>query len=163
MLKPIRDVATACLLAIALASGCGDAQAQKLYPGQSINTGQIMVSDNGRHFAVMQPDGNFVVYHVDGRAIWSTNTTGLGAVTADMQHDGNFVLYDAQRRPIWSAGSNGPGRTFEISQVGRAMVTAPGNYAVWEASQPRYRDGRRRCHNPRTCAGGTQINHRFDF
>jgi diadenosine tetraphosphatase ApaH/serine/threonine PP2A family protein phosphatase len=102
-----------------------------------------MYSNEGRYLATLQHDGNFVVYRnaMPLRAVWSTNTTGLGAVMANMQGDGNFVLYDSSRRPIWNAGSNGPNRAFTINELGQAVVIAPGqvHWTMAGALLPLYR------------------------
>lgn len=127
MLKRIHAATFACLSMAALTWG-GDAHGRILMPGENLSTGQVMYSEDGRYLGTMQHDGNFVVYSNDGlwRPIWSTNTTGRGAVTANMQRDGNFVLYDASGRAIWWTGSNGRDRVFTITEHGQAMVLAPG-------------------------------------
>ncbi|MFD7449026.1 hypothetical protein [Kitasatospora sp. NPDC059827] len=68
--------------------------------------------------AVMQDDGNFVVYDGNGNAAWSSGTSGCGGyyVWGRMQTDGNFVLYkghaagDNNWKPVWSTRN---GRTGE--------------------------------------------------
>jgi hypothetical protein len=37
-----------------------------LTPGQYLNTGDYLVSENGLFFAIMQTDGNFVIYQGSG-------------------------------------------------------------------------------------------------
>jgi hypothetical protein len=127
MQKKLRAAALVSLSVATLWFGTS-ASARILQPGESLQTGSVMHSEDGRYLAVMQADGNFVVYRNDGssRAIWSTNTTGRGAVLAVMQHDGNFVLYDGAGRAVWWTASNGRDRTFTISEYGQAMVVAPG-------------------------------------
>lgn len=127
MFKRIRGIRAACLPIIALAAA-SSAEARMLQPGESLSAGEIMISESGGYLATMQSDGNFVVYSNDGRfrPIWSTDTTGRGAVIATMQRDGNFVLYDGMHRAIWWTRSNGRDRTFAISEFGEAMVVAPG-------------------------------------
>ncbi|MDQ0010638.1 hypothetical protein J2T07_002844 [Luteibacter jiangsuensis] len=130
MLKRIQAGTFACLSFAALA-GSGEVSARILLPGENLVTGQVMHSEDGRYLGTMQHDGNFVVYSNDGlqRPIWSTNTTGRGAVTAIMQYDGNFVLYDGVGRAIWWTGSNGRDRVLAITEYGQAMVLAPGRVA----------------------------------
>ena len=58
--------------------------------------------------AVMQPDGNFMVYDVNGKAIWATNTSGHPGAALLMQNDGNLVLYNSSASnamPIWASNS----------------------------------------------------------
>ena len=43
--------------------------------------------------AVMQADGNFVIYDGNGAAAWSSNTAGHEGTVVTVQDDGNCVLY----------------------------------------------------------------------
>lgn len=55
--------------------------------------------------AVMQHDGNFVVYDVeDGVAVpvWSTHTDGNPGAYLNVQDDGNMVIYSATNAVLWS-------------------------------------------------------------
>jgi len=55
--------------------------------------------------AIMQPDGNFVVYDLqEGFAIpvWSTNTAGNPGAYLNVQDDGNMVIYSASNAVLWS-------------------------------------------------------------
>jgi hypothetical protein len=55
--------------------------------------------------AIMQGDGNFVVYDVeDGVAVpvWSTNTAGNPGAYLNVQDDGNMVIYSATHAVLWS-------------------------------------------------------------
>jgi uncharacterized cupin superfamily protein len=58
--------------------------------------GRALRSPNGRFAAIMQYDGNFVVYD-NGRAKWASGTVDKGDRVA-MQEDGNLVIYQG-----WSA------------------------------------------------------------
>jgi parallel beta-helix repeat protein len=80
---------------------------------QQINMGSLM-------FAVMQSDGNFVVYGAPGQALWATGTEGAVNCAVDclaqFQGDGNLVLYYATLvsgtkvyHPYWSSGTAGRG------------------------------------------------------
>lgn len=51
--------------------------------------------DTGGRHAVMQSDGNFVVYDASYNALWSTGTDGNSGAFAALQDDGNFVIYDS--------------------------------------------------------------------
>ncbi|WP_410211302.1 reprolysin-like metallopeptidase [Aquirhabdus sp.] len=51
--------------------------------------------------AVMQADGNFVIYNTANKALWSTKTSGLKGASARLQDDGKFVIYSSG--PKWSS------------------------------------------------------------
>ncbi|MEU9480405.1 hypothetical protein [Streptomyces sp. NPDC048191] len=61
--------------------------------------------------AVMQTDGNFVVYDAAHVALWSTHTQGNSGAYAVMQNDGNLVGYTSTGGPgkggaLWATGTN---------------------------------------------------------
>ncbi|NID04209.1 hypothetical protein HBF26_04885 [Luteibacter jiangsuensis] len=95
-----------------------------LNPGESILVGQTLPSDDGRYYATLQADGNFVVYQNYGhrRAVWSTRTANKGAVRATMEHHGDFALFDASNNVVWRTKTNGPYRKFAVTEHGQAMV-----------------------------------------
>ena len=55
-------------------------------------------------YAVMQNDGNFVVYNRAGAAVWNSNTAGFPGANLALQDDSNLVLYHASH-PIWDWSS----------------------------------------------------------
>jgi hypothetical protein len=66
-----------------------------------IHADQWGVVDQDEGFAVMQGDGNFVLY--DGPAAWATNTWYPGGTAyLNLQDDGNMVVYDAYDNVLWS-------------------------------------------------------------
>lgn len=99
-----------------------------IYRGQRLYRGQYIASLNKRFVAIMQDDGNFVVYNYD-KPIWASNTFGKdnylefnqeqGIVmmvgdslwhtkngSADiliMQDDGNLVMYRENYEPVWAS------------------------------------------------------------
>ncbi len=79
----------------------------KLMAEQNLQKGEYLTSANGRYNAVMQSDGNFVVYQVSpstSRAIWSTGSSGW---YARMQNDGNFVIYNQSGTWNWTSQTGG--------------------------------------------------------
>lgn len=50
--------------------------------------------------AVMQTDGNFVLYDASGRAVWNTGTGGNAGAFAQIQSNGNFVI--CRGYPMWA-------------------------------------------------------------
>ncbi|MER5866420.1 trypsin-like serine protease [Kitasatospora sp. NPDC002040] len=74
-------------------------------------------------YAVMQPDGNLVVYRsgggpATGGALWSGNTSGNSGAYLALQDDGNLVLYRGDSAPgpaagaLWSTGTLRTGPAF---------------------------------------------------
>jgi uncharacterized protein YxjI len=57
--------------------------------------------------AVMQADGNFVLYAPDGKAVWNTKTHKYPGSVLKLQTDGNLVIYNAQGKAVWNTGTNG--------------------------------------------------------
>ncbi|KAJ7524710.1 hypothetical protein O6H91_17G017800 [Diphasiastrum complanatum] len=61
----------------------------------------LKVADN----ATLQLDsgGNLVLLDSCLQQIWSTNTSGSGAVRLELQQSGNLVLYDKQDKHVWQS------------------------------------------------------------
>lgn len=68
----------------------------QLHTGEILHVDQRLTSQNGKFFAIVQGDANFVVYTKDGHPIWASNTHGKGAghIHLICQADGNLVLYN---------------------------------------------------------------------
>jgi hypothetical protein len=108
-----------------------------LHAGETLTAGQSLHSCNGRyrlamqvdgnlviydgrspiwathtqltsgHRAVLQGDGNFVLYTPTNRALWASYTVGRGGVRVAMQNDGNLVIYTATNAPVWASHTAG--------------------------------------------------------
>jgi hypothetical protein len=57
------------------------------------------------NYAIMQRDGNFVLYTSRGRALWSSKSHGNPGSFASLQNDGNLVVYDGSK-PLWASRTN---------------------------------------------------------
>ena len=58
-------------------------------------------------YAVLRPNGNFVLYSEPGVAMWSTHTAGTGNNNRlVMRNDGNLVMYTGAGRAVWSSGTH---------------------------------------------------------
>ena len=55
--------------------------------------------------AVMQGDGNFVVYGPSGQALWSSGTNGNPGAKLDIQNDGNMVVLGTVSNVLWTSDS----------------------------------------------------------
>jgi hypothetical protein len=80
----------------------GDAVAGT-YVGEDVT--QIWQSNTGGNpgaRAVLQQDGNFVVYSESNAVLWSSNTGGNPGAALSVQNDGNAVLYD-NGRALWAS------------------------------------------------------------
>lgn len=91
-----------------------------LRSGETLPAGRQLTSSDGASTAVMQRDGNVVVY-VSGRAQWASGTSGPDNRLV-MQQDGNAVVYSANGSPLWASGTAG--------SPGAKMVLQPGDLVV---------------------------------
>ncbi len=55
--------------------------------------------------AVMQGDGNFVLYHQGWTPLWSSGTWGHPGAYIVLQNDGNLVIYGPSGRALWASGT----------------------------------------------------------
>ena len=110
--------------------------------GKVISAGNYLLSPNGNCKAVMQGDGNFVIYK-GGKAIWcsATITSAYSSYFAVIQTDGNFVIYGqngSSNTPIWATDTNygavsGYKYQLRLNDSGRLDVinTKNSNQLIW--------------------------------
>jgi hypothetical protein len=110
-------------------------QCGQLTPGQGLDAGQTLTSCDGLeslkmqtdgnlvlyhdtsapwasntsgstgYAAVLQHDGNFVLYDTEGAPLWSSGTFGHAVSRLALQNDGNLVLFDTANKPIWTSNT----------------------------------------------------------
>jgi hypothetical protein len=95
-------------------------------------------SANGRYRALMNTDGNFVVYSTHSGALWSTHTAGHpGSYLVVQQNDGNVVLYNSRNHALWSTGTAGKSNVSLLMQDDGNLVLYAGpvdhSVAVWSS------------------------------
>lgn len=101
-----------------------------LYHGLNLSVGGEIMSPNGQYEAILQGDGNFVIYEntSDGKvAHWATDTAGAGydSYSLVMQEDGNLVLY-GDGQPIWASNTAGA-----IGSAFYVMMQDDGNLVIY--------------------------------
>lgn len=122
------------LTGIASASLSAHPARDVLGPSATLYAGQQLVSANGRFSAVMQRDGNFVVYEHTAsgqRALFDTATNRPPqGVKLEMQPDGNLVIYDAAGKPRWYSHTAGHDRPTQL------VMQTDGNLVIYEGPRP---------------------------
>jgi len=91
--------------------------------------GLSITSSNGSYKAVVQGDGNFVLYH-GTKALWASGTNGKGSgCSLDVQEDNNLVLYDSKGHALWATSTNGKGSSpaWLLAQDDGNLVLYDGN------------------------------------
>ena len=125
----------AAIMSLGAAAGppaSGATLGDRLEVGDSMVAGDQIASPNGGYRAVMQGDGNFVVYR-GGTAQWSSKTNGSGADRVVMQGDGNFVVY-AGGQARWASKTQGTGAKYVAMQDdGNLVVYTNSRRAVWSS------------------------------
>jgi hypothetical protein len=108
------------------------ASSDTLAPGQSLSAGQAIWSTNGSYEAIMQGDGNFVLYGPSG-PLWSSNTHGGNDNrTAVMQADGNFVIYGPSGA-LWASNTTDiAGVSLVVQNDSNLVLYAPGGIPLWD-------------------------------
>lgn len=66
---------------------------------------QTKTNGNPGAKALFQANGNFAVFNTNNSAPFSTNTPNMNGKKLVMQGDGNLVIYNFSGRPIWATGS----------------------------------------------------------
>lgn len=106
-----------------------------LSPGQSLQKGDSLQSQNGQYTFVLQHDGNLVLYDANQRALWASGTHGRAVSRAIMQTDGNFVIY-GYPGAIWASNTNGWHNAYLIVQ-NDGNVVIYGSKAAWASGTNR--------------------------
>lgn len=117
-----------------------------LHTGRRLNQGQALISQSRNYFAILQEDGNFVLYvsnhFCPKNAIFSTGTYkngskgGKGPFHLVLQKDHNLVLYDGEEenRPLWASGTKGKGKgecSLVMQDDGNLVLYDKDRAAIW--------------------------------
>ena len=98
--------------------------------GQRINKMEYIASPNKKFIAIMQGDGNFVIYNTL-RALWASNTVSRGEYFT-LQNDGNLIIFDNRGLPVWSPNIQGRGvSTLIMQDDGNLVAYTDNGRAVW--------------------------------
>ncbi len=125
----------AALLGLSSAAPARASTTDTLYRGSSLYPNAALYSANGCFQAIMQGDGNFVVYAPGHRAIWAEPGSKRVANSIVMlQGDSNLVVIAPGNHPVWAAGTNGSGAVRLIQQDdGNLVLYNAANKAVWSS------------------------------
>jgi hypothetical protein len=86
--------------------------------------------------AIMQADGNFVVYDTSNTALWSSDTSGHSGAYVD---DGFLVVYDPTNLPLWASESKVSSAVMGTQQLVQGAAGVMGvshdNYGVFGHSK----------------------------
>lgn len=100
----------------------------------TLRTDEKLTSPDGRYEAVMQGDGNFVVYGPTG-ATWATGTVGQAGAYVRIQDDGNLVVYNASGGAPWASDTSDPGRRvperLTLDNNGFLGMYVAAGYTIW--------------------------------
>ncbi len=103
-----------------------------LGPNEKIKVSEILRSKNGQYTLAMQKDGNLVAYDGQSKAIWSSDTSGRGAVECVLQSDGNLLLKDRNGRAVWSTYTDGhKNAKLAMQDDGNLVIYSERGLAVW--------------------------------
>ncbi|KAG2491553.1 hypothetical protein HYH03_010122 [Edaphochlamys debaryana] len=114
-----------------------------LRSGESLGAYDLLTSPNNKYIAIMQFDGNFVIYARcmpnpwgEG-ATWATNTCERGQYphTLKLQEDGNMLLTDATGQRMWQSRTAGRGTApFRLCMQdnGTLALYDAGERAIWD-------------------------------
>ncbi|MFQ1004268.1 fibronectin type III domain-containing protein [Modestobacter sp. SSW1-42] len=101
---------------------------------QDLTAGQSLVSRNGQYQALMQADGNLVVYGPGRRALWHIGVWNRGGNRLRIQADGNAVVYQFNWLMNWHAGTWGNANVRLLMQDdGNLVLYAANGRALWSS------------------------------
>lgn len=91
-----------------------------------------LVSTDGRFTAIMQTDGNFVVYYNGHGALWSSGTNGNTGAYVVLQADGNLVVRRSNGTAAWASNTSGSGLYLTMQTDGNLVMYGSGG-AYWSS------------------------------
>ena len=102
--------------------------------GSALNSGDFLLSPDGRYRLVNQPDGNLVQQvALSGRVLWETGTAG-GESLLIMMPDGNLLLMPkVGGEPSWSTGTSGDSPNFQVQNDANLKVFT-GAVTAWSSN-----------------------------
>jgi len=102
--------------------------ADYLTVGQGLNEGQYLSS--GTFAALLQTDGNFVLYN-NGHPLWASGTNNAaGQLRLVLQDDSNLVLYTPSNQPVWSTA------TYDSVKLAKLALGFDGSLQLFSAGAP---------------------------
>jgi hypothetical protein len=105
-----------------------------LYPGQTLNKGGRLESNNRKYELHFELDGNLVLYQdLNSRpGTEQVAESGTRANRAVMQQDGNFVIYDSAGVSRWDTGTwDNPGSKLVLQDDREVVILSPNNRRLW--------------------------------
>ena len=116
-----------------------------LYSNETLQSGDELISKNGVYHAVMQTDGNFVLYfknhYTAENSAWNSRTCQLSGYKLPfflkMQNDGNLVMHDANAKPCWATNTYGKGQSphkLQMQDDGNLVIYDANNTATWHTN-----------------------------
>ncbi len=113
--------------------GGKSAYRQNVLPTEGrLSAGQALWSLNNQYKAVMQGDGNFVLYTAAGVAQFATGTAGKAGAYVRMQGDGNLVVYTAAAAAKWSSDTAPASNAVLVMQDdGNLVLYSRGGVPLW--------------------------------
>ena len=113
-----------------------------LNEGDHLAMGQQLTSQNGTFKAVMQEDGNFVIYNnTTGRVVWTANSwMGIEAARAAgiglHLEDGDLSVTNGRTKNQWPSGTLGKGnapRTVKLQNGGALVLRGADGHVLWSS------------------------------
>src|SRR5262249_17646098 len=103
-----------------------------------LSAGDYIQSPNGRYRAIMQADGNFVLYQ-GNTALWASNTVqATGDYFVIMQDDGNLVLYTGTRdkagTALWASNTAQGTGSYVLALGNDGNLVAYQDIVAWQTN-----------------------------
>lgn len=96
------------------------------WPTGTYSNGSKIYTANKEYIAVIQSDGNLVIYNSSGQPTWASGTSGNPGAKLAVQTDGNIVIYRSNGSVAWSSGVF----NFEDANYARLFIDLDGKLKV---------------------------------
>jgi hypothetical protein len=117
-------------------SGVGNATflgGDTIVSGEFIYPNQYILSEDGRYAAILQNDGNFVVYGPNYNWVWQLYSAGQSITRLTLQQDGNLVLFNSSSQAYWHSHTWWAGPSSLTIQNDGNLVLSNANGVTWSS------------------------------
>jgi hypothetical protein len=117
-------------------AGVTDAQSDRLASNAVLAPNTYLRSANNQYIAVMQGDGNLVVYRANWFAVWASNTNNAPGSHLVMQLNGDLDIVGPTGSTVWSSNTSrllalATGSNLRMQSNGHLVITDPYGVPLW--------------------------------
>ena len=97
---------------------------------ERLRKGEQLTNRNGRFRAVMQDDGNFVLYAGQNKQLWSSDTLDAGD-SVWLTEDGDLRIVDSKAKTLFASNTQNQGNLLVCKDNGNLVLLNSDGVITW--------------------------------